>query len=95
LSQIESIISQLSGAQKSALLTDERAVEELNFRDRDEIIDLGLARRAWPDHTGDRAWRTWITPLGIEVRMRLAPEHSGSERLGAALTAASETGVGK
>jgi hypothetical protein len=75
------IIEQLSDTQKFALLTDERAVENLPFQDRDQIIWLGLARRAWPRYTGDKQWRTWLTPLGVSVRNRLAPEHYDTECL--------------
>lgn len=62
------IAKSLSGVQVRALMTDERAIEQLDFRDRDHIIMMGLAKRAWPSQTGDEQWRTWITPLGIEVR---------------------------
>lgn len=64
----QEIAKGLSDVQVRALMTDERAIELLDFRDRDEIIAMGLARRAWPSQTGDERWRTWLTPLGIEVR---------------------------
>jgi hypothetical protein len=53
------------------LLRGEHAIEASEFRQRDEIIGFGLARRAWPNETGD-AWQTWLTPLGLEVRDLLA-----------------------
>lgn len=77
----EEIIEFLSPTQRQALLADERAIEELPFRDRDQIIWIGLARRAWPQYTGDKQWRTWLTVLGQSIRNRMAPEHYDTTRL--------------
>jgi hypothetical protein len=63
----------LNTSQRIALLRDENAIEHLHTWDRDELISLGLAARAWPKHTSDGTWRTWLTPFGIEVRRALAP----------------------
>lgn len=62
----------LSEAQRQAILTDERAIENLPFRERDELIAAGLARRAWPQTTGDGQWRTWLTKKGVNLREKLA-----------------------
>lgn len=75
------IVELLNPAQRTALLTDERAIEQLPFQDRDGIIVLGLARRAWPNYTADKQWRTWLTPLGLAIRVRLAPGHYNTEVL--------------
>jgi hypothetical protein len=64
----------LNASQRFALLRDENAIERLRARDRDELICLGIACRAWPKHTSDETWRTWLTPFGIEVRCVLAPD---------------------
>lgn len=61
----------LNTRQRIALLTDERAIEELDFRDRDGLIVAGFARRAWPEGTGDQHWRTWLTPEGVQAREAL------------------------
>jgi hypothetical protein len=62
------------------LLRGERAIEASEFRQRDEIIAFGLARRAWPNETGD-AWQTWLTPLGVEVRDLLAKRNAARTAL--------------
>lgn len=64
----EQAARELNEVQRRALLIDERAIEQLDFRDRDHIIATGLAMRAWPKDTGDGQWRTWLTPLGCAVR---------------------------
>jgi hypothetical protein len=53
------------------VLRGEKAIEVSEFRQRDEIISTGVARRAWPKETGG-SWQTWMTPLGLEVREILA-----------------------
>lgn len=50
------------------ILGGEAEIERCDFRDRDDIIAAGLARRAWPKETSDGMWKTWMTPLGCEVR---------------------------
>lgn len=67
----------LTADQIRAIRTDEMAVEYLPFRDRDEIIGRGIARRAWPGETGSGDWRTWLTPLGLQVRDMIAARSSG------------------
>ncbi len=71
------IIAKLNPVQRRALVTDERAIEQLPFQDRDQILWLGLARRAWPEYTGDGQWRTWLTTLGVAIRIRLCSQHYG------------------
>ncbi len=61
----------LNENQRTALCVDERAIEQLHWRDRDTLIVLGVACRAAPAKTADRSWHTWLTPLGIEVREML------------------------
>lgn len=68
--------AKLKHRQRDALLSDERAMEMLSTEDRDEIIVLGIACRAWPQYAS--GWRTWITTFGVEVRKVLAPKWSGS-----------------
>lgn len=67
--------ARLNDQQRAAVLGDERDIEQLDYRDRDEIIVLGIAARAWPQYAG--CWRTWITTFGVEVRKHLAPEWVG------------------
>lgn len=74
---VEEIIAKLNAVQRRALCTDERTIEDLAFQDRDQIIWLGLAKRAWPEYTGDGQWRTWLTTLGIAVRLQLCSQHYG------------------
>lgn len=62
------IADTMPGWMADALMTDEASIERLPFRQRDELISYGLAVRAWPKHTADKRWHTWITPLGVEVR---------------------------
>jgi hypothetical protein len=50
------------------LKCDEGELERLPFRQRDEIISWGLARRLSNRLSGDGRWHTWITPLGMAVR---------------------------
>lgn len=65
-----STIPRLTPAQVHALMGDERAMELLDFRDRDELIVLGLARRMKP--TAEHPYlRTWITITGLMVRAAL------------------------
>lgn len=54
------------------ILGGEAAIERTDFKVRDEIITVGLARRAWPKETATKMWQTWMTPLGCEVRDILA-----------------------
>ena len=60
-------LSKLNNAQIKALMGDEREMEMLDFRDRDELIILGLARRVRPDED-HKYWRTWVTVTGLMVR---------------------------
>lgn len=70
----EEAAAKLTPAQRRALLQDEYMIEHLPFMDRDTIISLGIACRAWPEkHTSDGSWRTWLTPFGVEVRRVLVP----------------------
>jgi hypothetical protein len=64
--------SALNKNQIAALLTDERAIEELEFRDRDDLIAQGLAVRLWPEDGGVGEWRTWLTAAGRELRETIA-----------------------
>lgn len=75
LPSFDEIVGQLNDVQMAALLTDEAAIEALPFRLRDEMICLGLVRRAWPQYTANRTWRSWLTPLGTATRTWLCPEH--------------------
>jgi hypothetical protein len=68
-------ISDLNDRQRRALLLDERAIEELDFRDRDELIAEGIAIRRWPAEVANGFWRTWLTPTGHAVRQQLARQH--------------------
>jgi hypothetical protein len=68
-------VAKLNDRQRSALLCDERAIEQLSTEDRDGIIVLGIACRAWPQYAG--GWRTWVTAFGVEVRKVLAPKWTG------------------
>lgn len=60
-------LPKLNPAQIRALMGDEREMEMLDFRDRDELIIMGLARRVKPDET-HKFWRTWVTITGLMVR---------------------------
>lgn len=65
-----STIPHLTRAQVRGIMGDERTMELLDFRDRDELIVLGLARRMKP--TAEHPyWRTWITITGLMVRAAL------------------------
>lgn len=60
----------LNDRQLRALRIGEQAIEDLDFRDRDDLIAQGLAVRAWPQVTGVD-WKTWLTPEGARVRLSL------------------------
>lgn len=57
----------LNAKQIQAILCDERAVEMLDFRDRDDLIVKGIARRCAPSEQNPH-WRTWLTMTGLMVR---------------------------
>jgi hypothetical protein len=57
----------LNQRQIDAIMGDERAIEQLDFRDRDDLIVKGLARRCKPDDKHPY-WRTWITLSGLMTR---------------------------
>lgn len=69
----------LNERQIAALRVGEQAIEELPFRDRDDLIANGLAVRAWPDATG-HAWNTWLTPDGAALRLKLFDPCYGPRR---------------
>jgi hypothetical protein len=52
------IAATLSDGMIRTLLSGEGAIEQSPFRERDEIIGLGLARRAWPRETSGGSWQT-------------------------------------
>jgi len=68
-------VPKLSPAQLRALMGDERDMEALDFRDRDELIVRGLARRVKPTAEHPQ-WRTWVTISGL--MMRALMEDAGS-----------------
>lgn len=73
-------VPRLNKDQIWALLGDERAIEHLHFRDRDELIAQGLARRMKP--TDERPyWRTWVTISGLMARAMLGEEDAFSPTL--------------
>lgn len=69
----------LNNRQLAALRIGEQAIEDLPFRDRDDLIVKGLAIRAWPDATGID-WKTWLTPEGAKLRLELIDPHSGPRK---------------
>lgn len=57
----------LSKEQMRLLMADEGEMERANFRDRDELIIQGFARRIAP--TAEHPyWRTWVTMSGLMLR---------------------------
>lgn len=71
-------IPELSKVQMAALLGDERDMEALPFRERDDLIMRGLAIRAWPTESNP-FWRTWVTMSGLIVRAALSDGQKGAE----------------
>ena len=67
---------QLNERQMKALRIGEQAIEDLPFRDRDELIANGLAIRAWPKVT-EVDWKTWLTPKGAKLRLELFHPYAG------------------
>lgn len=65
--RVLSDVPKLSPTQRRALMGDERDMETLDFRDRDELIVLGLARRIKPTDEHPH-WRTWVTISGLMMR---------------------------
>lgn len=60
----------LNERQMRALRIGEQALEDLPFRDRDDLIVKGFAVRAWPQVTGVD-WKTWLTERGAAFRLAL------------------------
>ncbi len=71
MTHLTDLRERLTLGQRQALLTDERAIERLPFKERDQLIAAGLAHRAWPQKTGDGQWRTWLTEAGVRFRREL------------------------
>ena len=66
----------LNERQLTALRIGEQAIEDLPTRDRDDLIVRGLAVRAWPRVTGVD-WKTWLTPEGAALRLKLFDPYGG------------------
>jgi hypothetical protein len=66
----------LSVTQMLALFIGEQAIEDLPWRERDDLISKGLAIRAWPNTT-NAGWRTWLTEAGVRVRLALCDPYTG------------------
>jgi hypothetical protein len=69
-------MSDLNDRQIEALRIGEQALEGLPFRDRDDLIMKGIAKRAWPKVTGG-GWKTWLTPEGAKLRLDLFDPYNG------------------
>jgi len=67
-------MTELNERQRRALLIGEQAIEDLPWRDRDDLIARGFAVRAWPQVTGVD-WKTWLTEDGVRARLAISLPH--------------------